>query len=76
MSIENITTDPHGIWLYTYICITSVLEAITMVVLYVFPPPPQELARVSQVLEVRESRMVDMSRENITLTEANQTLKR
>lgn len=31
---------------------------------------------MNEVLEVRESRMVDMSRENITLTEANQTLKR
>ena len=46
------------------------------VVVCVFPPPLQELARVNEVLEVRESRMVDMSRENITLTEANQTLKR
>ena len=37
---------------------------------------PQELTRVSKVLEVRETRLVDMSKENIQLQELNQELQR
>ena len=36
----------------------------------------QELSHVGKVLEARETRMVDMSRENITLMEANQSLQK
>lgn len=35
----------------------------------------QELVRVQKLLEVRETRMVEMSREMIQLTEANQELQ-
>ena len=36
----------------------------------------QELVEVKKVLEVRENRMVDMSRELVQLNEANQELQR
>lgn len=35
----------------------------------------QELAEIRQVLEVRELKMVEMSRESISLREANQSLE-
>ena len=34
----------------------------------------QELAEIRQVLEVREQKMIEMSRETISLTETNQSL--
>lgn len=36
----------------------------------------QELVRVHEVLEVRESKMVQMSKESIELLEENQTLQK
>ena len=42
------------------------------------PPPPslKELRRVSEVLNVRESKMLQMSTQNIELMESNQELQR
>ena len=44
--------------------------------LYVGHCPIQELVRINKLLEARETRMVEMSREVIQLSETNQELQR